>query len=133
MIFVIDDDEIMRECIARACGGMEVREFGDGIAAMEAINEGVMPGLVFLDILLDGPDGFTFLNEMVSYTDTARVPVVVVTSLDLVGMDLAAYGVVGVLLKDTMRPEEIREYVEKYARGREGDMKGREGEYVGRG
>jgi len=27
---------------------------------------------------------------------------------------LAAYGVVGVLDKETMRPEEVREYVERY-------------------
>ena len=114
MIFVIDDDEIMRGCIVRACGDVEVREFGDGVAAMGAIAEGVMPDLMFLDILLDGPDGFTLLNEMVSYVDTAQVPVVVVTSLDLAGRDLAAYGVVGVLTKDTMRPEDVQRYVREY-------------------
>ena len=74
-----------------------------------------MPDLVFLDILLDGPDGFTFLNEMVSYVDTARVPVVIVTSLDLKGRDLAEYGVVGVLQKDGMIPREVRAYAEKYS------------------
>ena len=70
--------------------------------------------MVFLDILLDGPDGFTFLNEMASYTDTAKVPIVVVTSLDLAGNDLTSYGVVGVLQKDRMVPREIREYAERY-------------------
>lgn len=117
MIFVIDDDEIMRECVARACGETyEVRGFADGIAAMEEISGGVMPDLVFLDILLDGPDGFTFLNEMVSYTDTARVPVVVMSSLDYNGCDLSIYGVVGVLKKEEMRPEEIFSYVREYAK-----------------
>ena len=117
MIFVIDDDEIMRECILRACGrDFETRGFSNAVVAMEAIADGVVPDLVFLDILLDGPDGFTLLNEMMSYTDTARVPIVVVTSLDLGGRDLSAYGVVGVLSKDTMRPEEVREYVAEYAK-----------------
>ena len=115
MIFVIDDDEIMRGCIVRACGeGAKVREFGDAMAAMAAIAEGVVPELVFLDILLDGPDGFTFLNEMVSYTDTARVPIVVVSSLDLGGRDLSVYGVVGVLEKEKMRPQEVLAYVKQY-------------------
>ena len=116
MIFVIDDDEIMRGCIARACGeGVEVREFADGIAAMAAISDDVLPELIFLDILLDGPDGFTFLNEMVSYTDTARVPVVIVSSLDFGERDLSEYGVVGVLMKEKMQPQEILAYVRKYA------------------
>ncbi|MBR2839750.1 response regulator [Candidatus Saccharibacteria bacterium] len=115
MIYVIDDDEVMGECIAKACGGAEVRIFTNAMKAMEAISDGVVPDLVFLDILLDGPDGFTFLNEMVSYDDTAKVPVAVVTSLDLAGLDLTAYGVVGVLSKETMRPEEILGYVKQYA------------------
>ena len=69
---------------------------------------------MFLDILLTGPDGFTLLNEMVSYEDTAQIPVVLITSLELKNRDLASYGVVGVLEKETMRPEDVRRYVEKY-------------------
>ena len=115
MIFVIDDDQIMAECIARAVG-REVRIFADGIEVMGEIAKGVLPEMIFLDILLSGPDGFTFLNEMISYTDLAEIPVVVVSSLDLSGQDLSSYGVVGILNKDTMTPKEIKEYVIKYAR-----------------
>ena len=122
MIFVIDDDRVMGECVVRACGASGgadgargVRVFTNGIEAMGAISEGLVPDLIFLDVLLDGPDGFTFLNELVSYDDTAKIPVVMMTSLDLGGRDLSAYGVVGVLSKETMRPEEVRKYVEQYA------------------
>ena len=115
MIFIIDDDFIMAECIRRAIPeGEAVAIFSDGISAMGAISEGTLPRLIFLDILLDGPDGFTFLNELVSYSDTARIPVVVVSSLDFSGADLSPYGVVGVLNKETMRPEEISEYARRY-------------------
>lgn len=120
MIFVIDDDKVMGECIAKACGDAGgtsgVRVFTNGIEAMGAISDGEVPELIFLDILLDGPDGFTLLNELVSYVDTARIPVVVVTSLDLGGQDLSVYGVVGVLSKETMRPEEVREYARRYVK-----------------
>jgi CheY-like chemotaxis protein len=116
MILVIDDDKIMAGCIARACGARTTRIFQNAIEAMEYITETGAPELIFLDILLDGPDGFTFLNELISYADTALVPVVVVSSLDFSGRDLSAYGVVGALNKDTMRPEEIRSYVEEYAK-----------------
>lgn len=114
MIFVIDDDEIMAECIASAMGEREVKIFDNAISAMNAISDGETPEMIFLDILLTGPDGFTFLNELVSYDDTARIPIVVVTSLNLEGRDLSVYGVVGVLEKDKMMPSEVREYVEKY-------------------
>ena len=114
MIYVIDDDRVMAECILRMCGGAETRIFSNAIEAMAAIADGEMPDLIFLDVLLTGPDGFTMLHEMVSYEDTARVPVVLVTSLDMKGHDLSAYGVVGVLSKDSMRPRDVKKYVKKY-------------------
>lgn len=113
MIYVIEDDKVMAECIVRAAKA-EAKIFTNAIEAMGRIAKGEMPDLIFLDVLLDGPDGFTFLNEMCSYTDTARVPVVIVSSLDFQGKDLSMYGVVGVLGKAEMRPEDIRKYVEQY-------------------
>ncbi|MBP5647671.1 response regulator [Candidatus Saccharibacteria bacterium] len=114
MIFVIDDDLVMAECVAKACGKKKVKVFSNAIEAMKAIADGEMPELIFLDILLIGPDGFTFLNELVSYTDTEKIPVVIVSSLDFKQRDLSVYGVVGILDKTTMLPEEILDYVEKY-------------------
>ena len=114
MIFVIDDDEIMAECIARAAG-TPTKIFSNAIEAMQAIDD-ELPELIFLDILLDGPDGFTFLNEIASYQDTAKIPIVIVTSLDVTNLNLAQYGVIGVLKKEQMKPEEIRNYVEQVRR-----------------
>ena len=117
MIFVIDSDVEMAECVALACeeSGREVRIFHDALAAMRALSDG-LPELIFLDIMLTGPDGFSFLNEMISYADTARVPVVVVSGVDFGGANLEVYGVVGVLNKDTMKPEDIKKYVAEYTR-----------------
>lgn len=114
MIFVVDDDEVMAECVANATG-QDVMVFSNGISAMEEIANDKIPDLIFLDILLDGPDGFTFLNELVSYGDTVKIPVVVVTSLEIKKKDLSMYGIVGILNKDTMKPKDIRKYVEQYA------------------
>lgn len=111
MIFVIDDDEIMAECIARAIK-KETKVFSNAITAIEALNDEV-PELIFLDILLDGPDGFTFLNELASYQDTAKIPIVIVTSLDVSNVDLSQYNVVGILSKDNMTPQEIKKYVDQ--------------------
>ena len=114
MIFVVDDDEIMAECVAKAAG-CEARIFTNAIEAMNEIADGIMPEMIFLDILLVGPDGFTLLNEMVSYEDTARVPVVLVTSLEMAEQDLSNYGVVGILEKETMKPEDVKHYAWQYA------------------
>ena len=112
MIFVIDDDQIMAECIARSCK-TPTKIFTNAIDAMDALDDD-LPSLIFLDILLDGPDGFTFLNELVSYSDTAAIPIVIVSSLDFHDQDLSDYGVVGILNKDTMLPVEILHYAQKY-------------------
>lgn len=115
MIFVIDDDEIMIECLKNAIDG-DVRAFSNAIDAMNCISDGEIPDLMFLDIMLDGPDGFTFLNELSSYPDTAKIPVVIVSSLDFARKDLSIYSVVGYLNKETMMPKDVANYVDKYCK-----------------
>ncbi|MBQ6393642.1 response regulator [Candidatus Saccharibacteria bacterium] len=109
MIFIIDDDRIMAECIARSCKG-GTRIFSNAIDAMNAIDD-ELPELIFLDILLDGPDGFTFLEELNSYSDTVKIPIVVVTSLNIKPQTLINYGVRRILDKTTMTPDDIRKEV----------------------
>lgn len=116
MIFVIDDDVVMARCVARAVrkAGEEVKIFTNAIEAMAAVDEGA-PKMILMEILLTGPDGFAFLNELISYPDTAKIPVVIISGLDFSRAELRAYNVVGVLKKEEMRPEEITELVRKYA------------------
>ena len=115
MIFIIDDDKLMVECIARVIKkhspSISIRCFSDGISAIQEVDEKVK--LIFLDILLDGPDGFTFLNELMSYEDTAKIPIVIVTSLDIKN-DLSSYGVVGIMNKSIMKPDDIKYYLDRY-------------------
>lgn len=116
VIWVVDSDAVMALCIKRAIGSapnLVIRSYHNAIDAINGLAEGV-PDLIFLEIRLVGPDGFTLLNELMSYDDTAQVPVVLVTDLPLTGRDLAIYGVVGILLKETMKPVEIRRYVERF-------------------
>lgn len=112
MIYIVEDNAIMADCIEKAAK-CNCRKFSNGIEAMSAL-EDELPELIFLDILLDGPNGFTFLNELMSYSDTAKIPIVIISSLDFAGKDLSSYGVVGYLNKDTMLPQEIRDYVVRY-------------------
>lgn len=119
MIFVIDSDEVMAGCIARACekvvGRGEVMVFPEALSAMAEISAGVVPEMILMDVILTGPDGFTFLNELISYEDTAKVPVVVISEVDFHGRDLSVYGVVATLNKDSFTPGEVISLAGRYA------------------
>ena len=114
MILVIDDNGEMAECIAKATGRGDVVICDNAVTAMGEISEKV-PEMILMEVMLTGPDGFTLLNELASYTDTGRVPIVIVSSVDFKGMDLHDYGVVEVLSKDSFRPADVRRLVEKFA------------------
>lgn len=114
MIYIVEDDQTFADCIERYCENRDTKIFSNAIDAMSSIDE-KFPDLIFLDILLTGPDGFTFLNELVSYKDTAKIPVVIISSLDLDDKDLSIYGVVGILNKDTLTPKEVKDYVIRYS------------------
>lgn len=118
MIWIIDDDTefsstVKSLVVARCAERIQIRLFTN---AIEAISCQEVPDLIFLDILLDGPDGFTFLNEMRSYEELAKVPVVIMSSLNFSGKDLSAYGVVGYLNKSEMTPAEVKAYIDKWGK-----------------
>lgn len=113
VIFILEDDPVMAECFALAastCGldcPITIRTFADALTATAALAE-QLPDLILLDVLLTGPDGFTFLNELISYQDTAAIPVIIISSLDLQAEDLAPYGVKATLRKDLMTPQDLQ-------------------------
>lgn len=117
-IYIIDDDELFADCIKSAIKkhdkSITIKTFGNALDAMNSLDD--LPDLIFLDILLPGPDGFTFLNELASYPDTAKIPVVLVTSLTLPETDLSIYNIQGILNKEKMKPTEVIEYVKRLSR-----------------
>lgn len=125
LVYILEDDEIMAGCIAAAAKKarlahsseqrpIKIKHFKDAVSAAQSLDSNNLPQIIFLDILLTGPDGFTFLNEIASYDDTNKIPVVIISSLNFSGKDLSAYNVVGILDKETMLPAEITKYTEEY-------------------
>ena len=109
LAYIIEDDEIMSELFSRYLRGIcETKVFHDAILAINDISVD-KPDIIFLDILLTGPDGFTFLNEIVSYEDTAKIPVVIVSSIDLKTENLKNYNVVKILKKEELIPDDIKD------------------------
>lgn len=106
MIFVIEDDRGWESYYRRILKKYELGFFHDGVEAIAAMDEKT-PDLVILDILLTGPTGFAVLNEMRSYSELEKVPVIIVTSVSMKTSIAEQYGVVEVLDKGKMMPQEL--------------------------
>ena len=113
-IFIIEDDpdfaEIYQKHLQRNFSEIPVRIFYNAIEANEVfseLSEEELPSLIILDVLLTGPDGFTLLNELLSYPETSQIPVLLISSLNLGQMSLQAYNVRAILNKETLTPTDF--------------------------
>ena len=113
-IFIIEDDpdfaEIYQKHLARNFSEIPLQIFYNAIeanAAFSELREEELPSLIILDILLTGPDGFTLLNELLSYPETSQIPVLLISSLNLGQMSLQAYNVRAILNKETFTPADF--------------------------
>lgn len=122
VVYVIEDDPMMADVIALAARSTVIFDetgaethpgvlvFNDAIEPLSELDQNP-PDVILLDVLLSGPDGFSFLNELLSYQDTAKIPVALITALDLPNHNLEHYGVFRILNKTTMTPEDIRDAI----------------------
>ena len=113
-IFIIEDDpdfaEIYQKHLARNFPEIPVQIFYNAIEANGAfsdLSKEELPSLIILDVLLTGPDGFTLLNELLSYPETSQIPVLLISSLNLGQMSLQAYNVHAILNKETFTPADF--------------------------
>ena len=119
-IFIIEDDpdfaEIYQKHLKRNFPEIPLQIFYNAIeanAAFSELREDELPSLIILDVLLTGPDGFTLLNEILSYPETSQIPVLLISSLNLGQMSLQAYNVRAILNKETFTPADFVNQVQK--------------------
>jgi CheY-like chemotaxis protein len=101
-ILVADDNAEEREALALALRrrGYTVLTAGDGAEALRLLHTGPAPGLILLDMLMPGCDGWQFLELRKPSPALAAVPVVVTTGLATANAAWAAsLGAVGFLRK----------------------------------
>ena len=96
MIYVLEDDESIRELIIYTLNGqkMEAKGFSTPSEFWEAISEKV-PSLLLLDIMLPEEDGFSILEKLRAAPATKRLPIIMLTAkgseYDIVrGLDIGA-------------------------------------------
>lgn len=82
-ILIIEDDVPLRRLYRTALtlAGFDVREAGDGFAALQALEES-RPDLVVLDLMLPILNGFAVYEDLKGQAGTRDIPVVIVSGIE---------------------------------------------------
>jgi PAS domain S-box-containing protein len=83
-VLIVEDDAKLRELMRRRMEGENwtVTEAENGRAALESLRAGV-PSVIVLDLMMPVMDGFAMLAELRRHETWQRIPVVVITAMDL--------------------------------------------------
>jgi CheY-like chemotaxis protein len=114
-IYVVEDEVAVRTVLVAVLGsvGYDVRDFGDGQQALDAIDRAV-PDLILLDMRMPRMDGFKFLAALRRKPAAKVVPVIIVSGLGdelLQAIDARAaedLGVAGIFAKPFDVPTLLR-------------------------
>ena len=82
IILVVEDDKFLRELMAQKLirEGFKISEAVDGEEGLKKIKE-EKPGLVLLDLILPGIDGFEVLSRMKEDPEVSQTPVIILSNL----------------------------------------------------
>jgi CheY-like chemotaxis protein len=113
-VLVIEDDLTQRE---RVRSWLEpqywaVSEAENGLVAIDRISEET-PDIILLDLMMPEMDGFELIAALQQNPQWRRIPVVVITGLDLSAADRARlnFGVEAILSKGSFDPAQLVELV----------------------
>jgi signal transduction histidine kinase/CheY-like chemotaxis protein len=84
-VLIVDDDANARELISRQLErlNVDVVEAADGRRAIDLLADGLMPGVILLDLMMPEMDGFAVLDKIRERAEWRNIPVVILTGLDL--------------------------------------------------
>lgn len=110
-VLIIEDDNWLADSYRRVLEkvGFEVAVIRYAEVAVDML-EIKRPDVILADMLLDTNTVLPLLHELQTYDDTKNIPVVICTALDSPGLDVNSmhgYGVVSVLNKTTLLPEQL--------------------------
>ena len=81
-LMIVDDDDDLRDALADVmiAQGYEVAAFADARTALTALEEGLTPFVILLDLMMPGMSGWDFRTAQLENPAMALIPVVVVTA-----------------------------------------------------
>ena len=65
--------------------GCQVRKANNSAVALQLVRDAI-PEIIFADIVMPVMDGMIFLSELRKFPGTSKIPVVLVTAIDLPGL-----------------------------------------------
>jgi serine/threonine protein kinase len=114
IVMVVDDDPYARTVLSIGLEGQgfTVQVAGDGREALSLLEQGPLPQLILLDLIMPEMDGYQFLQARQHDAAMAAIPVVVLSGLD---PDVAGKitGAVDYLLKP-MEPDAVAKEIHRY-------------------
>ncbi|HWQ07552.1 MAG TPA: response regulator, partial [Holophaga sp.] len=118
-VLVVEDDRDMREGLIRILegGGVTVRSARDGAEALASIQV-ERPGIILLDLLMPGMNGFQLMDALQEGPERRDIPIVVLTAKDLSPEDqerLSLAQVKQVLRKGALSRQELVESIHRLA------------------
>ncbi len=80
LILLIDDDPAVHDLLSRALErhDLHIETAADGVSGLELARL-LLPDLIILDVLMPEIDGWTVLNELKASSETAAIPVILLT------------------------------------------------------
>lgn len=119
-ILLIEDDRWLADSYVHILEEYDVDTAQNGQDAMDLIDS-YDYDLIIADVMLERGLVIDLLHELQSYDDTAKLPIVLCTSLArrLSIDDVKPYGVVQILDKASLTPKLLRETVEELVNGNE--------------
>ena len=82
LVLVIEDDVAIRETFAEILEleGLRVVQVENGLAAVRALEGGLRPSLILLDLMMPVMDGFAFRAEQLKNPAWSTIPVLVLSA-----------------------------------------------------
>jgi signal transduction histidine kinase/CheY-like chemotaxis protein len=110
VVLVVEDDAEQRQVIRDSLGarGWTVKEAANGRVALEMLAHG-LPDVILLDLMMPEMDGFQVVAALQADPNWSRIPVVVVTALELTAADRRRLerGVGEIVSKNAASPAEL--------------------------
>ena len=115
-VLLVEDDAMQRERIRLWLEAEHwlASEAENGLVALDRLAKDP-PDIILLDLMMPEMDGFQFIAALQAEPAWRKIPVIVITSLDLTAADRARLnsGVEGILLKDSFDPAQLVEIVRR--------------------